>query len=62
MWGDSIFNGLRTLLHVSCVALPVEQVPRGLPLAVQLVGRRFHDLTLLSLTEAMGRNMATAVG
>ena len=57
--GDSIFNGLWTLLHVPCVALPVGHGPRGLPLSVQLVGRRFQDLSLLSISKTIAHVMAT---
>jgi amidase len=44
--GDPSFNGLWTLGWVPCVTLPAGAGPRGLPLGIQLVGRRFFDEAL----------------
>ncbi|QIB35532.1 amidase [Ancylobacter pratisalsi] len=44
--GDAVFNSLWTLLGVPAVTLPVLQVD-GLPMGVQLVGRRGDDGRLL---------------
>jgi amidase len=44
--GDPSFNGLWTLGWVPCVTLPAGAGPRGLPLGIQLVGRRFGDEAL----------------
>jgi amidase len=46
--GDASFNGLWTLAWTPCVTLPAGTGPNGLPLGVQLIGRRFHDEALLS--------------
>jgi len=45
--GDPAFNSTWTLGWVPCVTLPAETGPKGLPLGVQLVGKRFADERLL---------------
>ena len=45
--GDAVFNRAWTLLGVPCVTLPYERGPKGLPLAVQLVGPFDADSALL---------------
>jgi amidase len=47
--GDPSFQGLWTLLHVPTIAIPAARGPHGMPVAVQLVGRRDEDHKLLSL-------------
>jgi Asp-tRNA(Asn)/Glu-tRNA(Gln) amidotransferase A subunit family amidase len=47
--GDAIFNGLWTLLHVPCLTLPAGKGPDGLPVGIQLVGRRHADARLLDI-------------
>lgn len=51
--GDWIFNGLWTLLHTPCVAIPAVLGELGLPVGVQLVGPRFSDSRLLGVAEAL---------
>ncbi|HWD59875.1 MAG TPA: amidase [Stellaceae bacterium] len=46
--GDAIFNGLWTLLHMPCLTLPAGEGPDGLPVGVQLVGKRHADARLLA--------------
>jgi Asp-tRNA(Asn)/Glu-tRNA(Gln) amidotransferase A subunit family amidase len=46
--GDPAANTLWTLLHAPCVTLPRFRGPRGLPLGMQLVGRRGCDAALLA--------------
>lgn len=46
--GDSIFNGLWTMLGVPCITLPWGNGPAGLPLGVQLVGASGADAALLA--------------
>jgi Asp-tRNA(Asn)/Glu-tRNA(Gln) amidotransferase A subunit family amidase len=45
--GNPIFNGLWTLCGVPAVTLPLLRGPNGLPVGVQLVGRRGEDARLL---------------
>ncbi len=45
--GDPRFNSIWTLGWVPCVTLPAGRGPHGLPLGIQLVGRRFADEALL---------------
>jgi amidase len=45
--GDSMFNGLWTLLGVPCITLPWGQGATGLPVGVQLVGAYGGDVALL---------------
>ncbi|MDO9713430.1 amidase [Paracraurococcus lichenis] len=50
--GDWIFNGIWTLLHVPCLAIPAIRGPRGLPVGIQLVGPRLSDARLLAIAAA----------
>jgi len=45
--GDPRFNSIWTLAWTPCVTLPAGTGPAGLPLGIQLVGRRFGDEALL---------------
>ena len=47
--GDAIFNGLWTLLHMPCLTLPSGEGPDGLPVGIQLVGKRHADARLLDI-------------
>lgn len=51
--GDAVFNKLWTLLGVPCVSIPYGTGPNGLPLGIQLIGRRFDDAGLLAVAEAV---------
>jgi Asp-tRNA(Asn)/Glu-tRNA(Gln) amidotransferase A subunit family amidase len=44
--GNARFNGLWTLAWTPCLTLPAGTGPLGLPLGIQLVGRRGRDRTL----------------
>ena len=44
--GDAIFNGLWTVLYMPCLTLPAGAGPDGLPVGIQLVGRRHADRRL----------------
>jgi Asp-tRNA(Asn)/Glu-tRNA(Gln) amidotransferase A subunit family amidase len=46
--GDPIFCRIWTLLGVPCLSLPVLKGPAGLPIGLQIVGRRGHDAALLA--------------
>jgi len=58
--GDSIFNGLWTLLGVPCVTLPCGQGPAGLPLGVQLVGTFGADAALLARAQWVAPRLPSA--
>jgi Asp-tRNA(Asn)/Glu-tRNA(Gln) amidotransferase A subunit family amidase len=45
--GSAVFNAVWTQLHMPCLTLPAGHGPNGLPLGVQLVGRRHDDARLL---------------
>ena len=51
--GDWIFNGLWTLLHVPCVAMPAGRGPLDLPVGLQLIGPRFSDMRLLRIADSI---------
>jgi Asp-tRNA(Asn)/Glu-tRNA(Gln) amidotransferase A subunit family amidase len=56
--GNPVFNGLWTLCGVPAVTLPLLTGPNGLPVGVQLVGRRGEDARLMRtarwLVQAIG--------
>src|SRR5215472_1114489 len=47
--GDAIFNGLWTVLHMPCLTMPAGEGPDGLPVGIQLVGKRHADERLLDV-------------
>lgn len=49
--GDPAFNFIWTSLHVPCVTVPVGTGPNGLPLGIQIVGRRNDDRAVLAWAE-----------
>jgi Asp-tRNA(Asn)/Glu-tRNA(Gln) amidotransferase A subunit family amidase len=46
--GSAIFNGLWTVLYMPCLTLPAGTGPDGLPVGIQLVGKRHADAALLA--------------
>lgn len=51
--GDWIFNGLWTLMHMPCLAIPCTKGPKGLPVGIQIVGPRYSDARLLAIAAAV---------
>ena len=47
--GSAVFNALWTVLHMPCLTLPAGEGPDGLPVGIQLVGRRHDDARLLDV-------------
>ena len=47
--GDPLFSRMWSLLQVPCVALPIGVGQCGLPLGIQLIGRRGDDARLLAI-------------
>ena len=45
--GDALFSRAWTLLHAPCISIPFGRGPAGLPMAVQLVGRRNDNSAFL---------------
>ena len=58
--GDPLFNRNWTLLRLPCVAVPAGSDPRGLPVAVQLVGRHGGDQALLEVAHELERALAAS--
>ena len=58
--GNPVFNGLWTLCGVPAVTLPMLQGPKGLPIGVQLVGRRGHDARLLRTAQWLTQRVGNA--
>jgi Asp-tRNA(Asn)/Glu-tRNA(Gln) amidotransferase A subunit family amidase len=56
--GDPAFNSIWTSLHVPCVTVPAGTGPNGLPLGIQIVGRRGDDRAVL----AWARWVEAAIG
>ena len=46
--GDPAFNLIWTSLHVPCVTVPAGVGPNGMPLGIQIVGRRGEDRSVLA--------------
>lgn len=49
--GDPLFSRMWNLLQLPCVALPFGIGPRGLPLGIQLIGRKNEDGKLLAVAK-----------
>jgi Asp-tRNA(Asn)/Glu-tRNA(Gln) amidotransferase A subunit family amidase len=47
--GSAVFNGLWTVLQMPCLTLPADKGRAGLPVGIQLVGRRYNDHRLLDI-------------
>ena len=47
--GTAVFNAAFTALHAPCVTLPGHKGPNGMPIGVQLVGKRSSDRRLLDI-------------
>ena len=58
--GDAIFNGLWTLTGMPAVTLPVFQSTDGLPMGIQVVGRRGDDARLLRTARWLAAHLETS--
>ena len=56
--GDPTFCGLWTLCGVPAISLPLLTGPNGLPIGVQVVGRRGEDARLLRTARWLSRRLA----
>jgi Asp-tRNA(Asn)/Glu-tRNA(Gln) amidotransferase A subunit family amidase len=57
--GDAIFNGLWTLAGVPAITLPLFSAENGLPMGLQLVGRRGDDARLLRTARWLADHLET---
>jgi Asp-tRNA(Asn)/Glu-tRNA(Gln) amidotransferase A subunit family amidase len=55
--GNPIFQVTWTLLGVPCLNLPIGTGPNGLPVGIQLIGRRHDDKTILALGQHLIREL-----
>jgi amidase len=46
--GDPSFQAIWTILHVPTLSLPTHRGPNGLPVGIQLIGRRYDDQRLFA--------------
>lgn len=58
--GDAIFNGLWTLTGMPAITLPVFTADNGLPMGIQLVGRRGDDARLLRTARWLAAHLETS--
>ncbi len=56
--GSSIFNGLWTYLGLPAITQPLLEASNGLPMGVQLVGRRDDDARLLRTARWLSDHLA----
>lgn len=59
--GDPVFNRIWSLLHGPAVSVPCGKGPRGLPLALQVVGRIGDDAKTLACAEWVERRLVPKV-
>ena len=60
--GDPLFSRAWTLLGMPCISIPFGSGPQGLPLSVQLVGRRGADRRLLAAAQWVQQRLAGDAG
>ena len=58
--GSAAFNALWTQLYMPCLTLPAGHGPDGLPVGIQLVGRRHDDARLLEIGLWVERRLGDA--
>ena len=52
--GMATFNRMWTALQVPCIGIPALWTRQGLPMGLQLIGRRYDDAALLTVAQALG--------
>lgn len=57
--GMATFNRMWTALQVPCIGLPALWSAQGLPMGLQLIGRRYDDAALLDVAQALGAVLDT---
>jgi len=58
--GEPVFNALWTALHVPCVTVPAGRGPLGLPLGIQVIGRRGEDRETLAWAQWVAAAIVSA--
>jgi Asp-tRNA(Asn)/Glu-tRNA(Gln) amidotransferase A subunit family amidase len=56
--GDPGFQAIWTILHVPAMSLPTHRGPNGLPVGIQLVGRRYDDQRLFACARWVWERLA----
>jgi amidase len=51
--GDPVFNRIASVLGLPAIAVPIALGPQGLPLGVQLMGKRHQDARVLAAAQAL---------
>ncbi len=59
--GNPVFCTLWTTMHVPAITLPIFTGPNGLPVGVQLVGRRYRDRQLFAVAEWVRQHLTSSV-
>jgi Asp-tRNA(Asn)/Glu-tRNA(Gln) amidotransferase A subunit family amidase len=57
--GMATFNRMWTALQVPCIGIPALWTAQGLPMGLQLIGRRYDDAALLAVAQALGTVLDT---
>lgn len=57
--GDSIFNRFWSAMHVPCLSIPLFKDINGMPMGVQLIGKRYFDAQLLCNSKKLLRIIAS---
>ena len=58
--GDPGFQAIWTILYTPSLSLPTHRGPNGLPVGIQLVGRRHDDRRLLACAHWVWQQLGTA--
>lgn len=57
---DLQFQRLWTMLHLPCLTLPAFTSEQGLPVGIQVVGKHYHDRSLLSISKWLEHQLISA--
>ena len=57
--GDPGFQAIWTILHVPALTLPTHRGPNGLPVGIQLIGRRYDDQRLFACAKWVWERLAS---
>jgi amidase len=57
--GEPMFQEFWTALHVPTITLPTHRGPNGLPVGIQLIGRHYEDVALLTFARVVFERLRT---